>query len=459
MTKSSWKARVVRLEKMELIFLVSIFLPWVICKSFPSRNLGLHNLMNAEELKFYFGTEIDLPDYEVVYLPENLPSIRESVVADDTDYIESEEKYLTFEVFDKNIKLYLQPNRNLISPHATVVVKSANRTIETFNPTDGTNKSCHFLHKDSSISASISNCNSNEIRGLIFLPDDSLEISPLSSKLRFLLQLRLSSKKITQNGLAVEKIPHLVKKSNFIDSGGFENDFLDLNLRSRTFKKRNATNSRPVVELGLFFDEAFYKSFSLFFDHNELINFILAYINGVQALFFHNSLKRQIDLAIVHLELMQVQPKDMPHAYGERDELIENFCRYQKSINSKNDHQKNHYDLAAYISALDFFAWGANGIKNGATMGLATVGGVCNDDYNCIIVEFGSINQFGRPYPSSGFTSVYILAHEIGHSLGMGHDSIGNSCSKDGFIMSPSRGSQGETTWSNCSANVAQNLE
>lgn len=63
---------------------------------------------------------------------------------------------------------------------------------------------------------------------------------------------------------------------------------------------------------------------------------------------------------------------------------------------------------------LDFFAY-ENGKKSGATMGLATVGGVCLDKYACVIAEFGTTNVFGKPYPSAGFTSVYILAHEIGH--------------------------------------------
>ena len=48
----------------------------------------------------------------------------------------------------------------------------------------------------------------------------------------------------------------------------------------------------------------------------------------------------------------------------------------------------------------------------------------------------------GKPYPSSGFTSVYVMAHEIGHNLGMSHDSSGNSCPKDGYVMSPSRGTR-----------------
>lgn len=68
------------------------------------------------------------------------------------------------------------------------------------------------------------------------------------------------------------------------------------------------------------------------------------------------------------------------------------------------------------IYRLDFFAY-ENGHRSTGTMGLATVGGVCIEEYACIIAEFGTTNAFGKPYPSAGFTSVYILAHEIGHKF------------------------------------------
>lgn len=49
---------------------------------------------------------------------------------------------------------------------------------------------------------------------------------------------------------------------------------------------------------------------------------------------------------------------------------------------------------------------------------------------------------------------IYLLSE----SLGMHHDSSGNVCPKDGYIMSPSRGIRGETTWSDCSREIAKML-
>ena len=53
---------------------------------------------------------------------------------------------------------------------------------------------------------------------------------------------------------------------------------------------------------------------------------------------------------------------------------------------------------------------------------------MCHPDYSCTINE------------GSNFESVFVIAHEMGHNLGMNHDgetTEGNRCSPDQFLMSP----------------------
>ncbi|CAH1981328.1 unnamed protein product [Acanthoscelides obtectus] len=215
-----------------------------------------------------------------------------------------------------------------------------------------------------------------------------------------------------------------------------------------------------TLELAMFFDEAAYKIFAPHLDYNDnrLRDMLLAYLNGVQALYHHPSLGATIDLVLVRLDIMKVQPRDLPHHDGERGKLLDSFCAYQEDLNPESDRDPDHWDMALYVSGLDFYAF-EKGRKSGVTMGLAPVAGVCSNTYACVIAEFGTTNALGKPYPSAGFTSVYILAHEIGHNLGMHHDSSGNSCAKEGYIMSPSRGTNGETQWSTCSADVVADLK
>lgn len=138
---------------------------------------------------------------------------------------------------------------------------------------------------------------------------------------------------------------------------------------------------------------------------------LLAYVNNIQALYYHPSLGIRISIALVHLELMQRQPPELAHLNGERSNLLDTFCAYSKKINH------GRWDIGLYVSGLDFYALEDDGRRNPVTMGLAPVGGVCFDEFGCVIAEFGVTNKQhnGKPYPSAGFSSVYIAAHEIGH--------------------------------------------
>ena len=74
------------------------------------------------------------------------------------------------------------------------------------------------------------------------------------------------------------------------------------------------------------------------------------------------------------------------------------------------------------VSGWNFYGNTADGRRSYATMGLAAVGGICIQNtrppYNCVIGEMGVKDFQGKPYPSCGFTAVFVMAHEIGHNLG-----------------------------------------
>ncbi|CAH1116620.1 unnamed protein product [Phaedon cochleariae] len=446
---------------------------------FPTE--ALHRVMTEDELAYYFQTADEnlIPEYELVDLPLVLP-VKEALESGGGDV---EEIDYNFHAFQRPIELKLKRNPSITSFNFKTYVHDDDgiRILE------NSPRKCHYLHRDDGSVASISICSPKNVQGIILLENTTLELHPLTERLQALLHLKEPLVETLEEYDDI-KIPHLIKRANFLpnvpsfdhnevfpiagsvwadnaeiipnydrvfDSNyNFKGYYGDFEQEAVRYKSSSLT-----VELALFFDEAAYRIFAPYFRYDEMRiqDMLLAYMNGVQALYHHPSLGTPLELVLVRLDIMRKQPSSLPHYDGERGKLLDSFCAYQQQLNPSGDSNPEHWDMGLYISGLDFFAY-ENGKRSGVTMGLATVGGVCLDQYACIIAEFGTTNVFGKPYPSAGFTSVYILAHEIGHNLGMHHDNSGNRCPKEGYIMSPSRGTNGETQWSTCSADVVAKL-
>ncbi|KAL0132957.1 hypothetical protein PUN28_000590 [Cardiocondyla obscurior] len=309
---------------------------------------------------------------------------------------------------------------------------------------------CYYLHKSPAGSAAISFCQQHGLHGLVFLENATLEITPLRNGFAP-SALLVNDRYVKQEVNLPLGEPHVVKRSPPRLS-------VDPDFEMHRHRIRD-TQENLVLELAVFFDEAAYRLFSPFLDEDDekIRDMLLAYVNGIQALYHHPSLGVSIDISLIRLDIIQRQPFDLPHFGGERGNLLDSFCNYANARNPPENDRSRHWDIGLYVTGLDLYAV-ENGRRNGATMGLATVGGICIPRYSCVIAELGVTDQLGKPYPSAGFTSVYIAAHEIGHNLGMPHDSSDNACPRDGYIMSPSRGVRGETIWSACSRQVAETL-
>ncbi|KAJ3648726.1 hypothetical protein Zmor_020505 [Zophobas morio] len=349
----------------------------------------------------------------------------------------------------KKFKIELVPNSDLLSEDFALLETYANGTYPLGFFDDDTK--CYYRGDKSAVSL----CNG--IRGILhFEPNEYYIIQPLPERFyngtseRPHVVVRKHHKKTCLHHHNT-KLPSDIQLKNKInptkdEEAKAESEKNPLSLKRS--KRESPPLGTPVfVETAVFVDRDLFEHMKTNFPvdtERELIRFVLAMINAVQLLYHDPSLGRPVNFVLKRLEILKeeaaglVRPPDI-------DRFLSNFCNWQRTKNPAGDREPQHWDHALILTGLDLYVRGKHGKISNQVVGLAPVAGMCTTTSSCTVNE-------GRH-----FESVYVVAHEIGHNLGMRHDGplADNDCDPASYIMSPTLGS-GKITWSACSRRYLQ---
>ncbi|CAH6787248.1 disintegrin and metalloproteinase domain-containing protein 26A [Phodopus roborovskii] len=149
------------------------------------------------------------------------------------------------------------------------------------------------------------------------------------------------------------------------------------------------------------------------------IHDILQIVNGINGYYL------QIDIDVILTTLQVWSKQNHVNVEEDIDKVLTNFCKWkQNNIGNQIRHDIIHlFPRQGY----------------GIYLGLAHVGTVCTP-YNCAVNSFMS---------DSMTDMAFIIAHEMGHNLGMHHDDSECTCGRRRCIMAPAKSNSHR--FSNCS--------
>ncbi|XP_012224544.2 A disintegrin and metalloproteinase with thrombospondin motifs adt-2-like isoform X1 [Linepithema humile] len=385
-------------------------------------------------------------DSEIILLPAWNPT-------------DAEEIPLTLKVFGKLIQLNLRKNDKFVSSMFEKWKYNA-KSITKISQLKALD-SCFYIHEDHVSSAAINFCHENGLKGFIFVENDTVEIRPLRSEFSPLCLIDDSSVKKEIN-LSFGK-PHLIKTSvQYLDDSNL------YFLNNLTRKRRNVQNTEKklTIELAVFFDEAAYRTFMPLLDNDKekIRCMILAYVNRIQAAFHHPSLGVTIDISLVHLDIMENQPSQLPVVDLDYLDLLHSFCNYAYIRNYPDEHS-HHWDFSIYLTGIDLYKY--ENVKTLPTFRHAIIKRVKNYDVkgvafedacegigSCAVAEFRATSEI----ISMGLRSSFLATHEIGHLLGLDHDTDSKQKSGYKYVMYKYYKNENHMAWSEKSRNEIKGL-
>ncbi|CAI4233289.1 unnamed protein product [Auanema sp. JU1783] len=404
---------------------------------------SLHHKLTKREIQHVFGVEEkhQIPTYHMIK-PEKY---------------ETEDGHLRmkFDAFDNTYEMQLKPNTRIISPHLISVIRNGTDAKE-FKGLP-LKADCHYqgnLLSHSNERVAISDC--NQLMGTLHMDDHFLIIQTVPHRVqhhqeeRHLVFKRSAGLLTDLERHFEEEIVRLNEEQEpFCDTSESLDDPLGPQILSLNYSiPSSAQLDSPFIfpnmdaitlEIGLFLDSKLFEHFQREYiqdPEQHLMDFSLALINNVHVLYQQPTLSPNIDIIIVRYEMWKSQPSNLDtlvHKGGQAQALLDAFCRHQSHINPGTDlTDMGHWDHGVLLTGYDIYH------TTSSVAGVAPVARMCDPLFACSLVEG---LHLGRSF---------VLAHEMGHNMGMVHDGVQNQCSRSCCLMSAVNGA-GKTTWSECS--------
>ncbi|XP_072354384.1 A disintegrin and metalloproteinase with thrombospondin motifs 4-like [Scyliorhinus torazame] len=167
--------------------------------------------------------------------------------------------------------------------------------------------------------------------------------------------------------------------------------------------------------------------------------YLLVLFAAADRLYRHPSLASDVRLAVTKMLVIRHESEG-PEVLQEAQRTLHNFCDWQRQMRTRPEWAAVKYDAAVLLTrenlCQEYYC---------ESLGLAHIGTVCEPDKNCAVIQ------------DIGLQSAFTVAHEIGHLLGMPHDSS-DICAQVGELPSANQIMSNMLTridysepWSRCS--------
>lgn len=306
----------------------------------------------------------------------------------------------------KPLVLHLEKTENLIAEDFTVTLYKEDGTPITNKPQDQ-DHCCYQGHVKEDDGSSLSICTCKGLSGLIHTRNRRFLIEPLNQ---------------TDNGEhAVFENKGEAPRTCGVTNSTWTEGKASKSSRSSNTEKQNFLKSQKYVQVYVVADKTMFTKYNRSTENvKQRIFEMINYVNEV-----YKSISTFV--ALIGVEVWD--KKDQFEVTTSASINLDRFSNWRKA----NLLPRKAHDNAQFITNTDF---------DGSTVGLAFVGTMCSDSHSS-----GVIQDHSKQSISVGAT----IAHEMGHNLGMSHDSSSCTCTADSCIMSPTLSYNTPYLFSSCS--------